>query len=159
MTEQRPGIIPGKVFVEWLRAAGIVGERVYRVVIDASVRDVVKVYVEQYGTDLIMKAGIPPEIMDAPIYEFGASGIPIFPIDQSVGGRAWCLVCSAPDAKVVTDIIETTRPTATHKEFKPLKASAFCAEHMREPVTIDADGQVMTASQKRTMDENFGAGQ
>jgi hypothetical protein len=54
---ERPKRILGMKFLEALRDAGIISEGDYisRVVIDAGVRDAVKVYVERYGDDRLLQ--------------------------------------------------------------------------------------------------------
>ncbi len=57
--------IHGKAFIEWLRAGGIIPDRTTRVVIEASVTDAVRVYVEQYGQDGLISVEPPPELRGA----------------------------------------------------------------------------------------------
>jgi len=57
--------IHGQQFLDWLRASGIIPESTRRVVIDAKVGEVVRMYCEQYGSDALISVEPPSELRGA----------------------------------------------------------------------------------------------
>jgi hypothetical protein len=51
-----------QAFLDWLKGAGIIPERTRRVVIEATVNELVKIYIEQVGTDELISVEPPPEL-------------------------------------------------------------------------------------------------
>lgn len=59
--------IHGQQFLDWLKAADIIPARTSRVVIEASCRDVVRIYCEQFGTEEMISIEPPPELRGAKV--------------------------------------------------------------------------------------------
>lgn len=59
--------IYGKEFVEWLRLGGIIPENARRVVIDASVSEATKIYVESFASHAMIEVDIPAELRVAKV--------------------------------------------------------------------------------------------
>ena len=72
----RQMITPGMDFLQWLQEVGIVpeGSDARRVVIDAEVGKVVKVYVEMFGTEDILNVEPPPSLTGAKVTIIGGGG-------------------------------------------------------------------------------------
>lgn len=60
--------ITGSGLVQWLRDTGLIaeGQHAFRVLIDIKVDDVVRVYVEEFGSDQILKVD-PPDLKSAEV--------------------------------------------------------------------------------------------
>lgn len=63
--------IHGRAFLEWPDAAGIIPSKTTRVVIEASINDAVRIYVEQYGDEGLISVEPPPELRGAEIKIIG----------------------------------------------------------------------------------------
>ena len=56
-------MLTGRDFLEWLSDAGIVPPTATRVVIEASLVDIVRIYVETYGTEGLVRVLKPKEMV------------------------------------------------------------------------------------------------
>lgn len=57
--------ITGRTFLQWLIDNGVVPDRTRRVVIDASYNSFVSIYIETFGTEKLIKVGVPSELLTA----------------------------------------------------------------------------------------------
>lgn len=69
--EERPIIISGLTFLDWLYEQGVIPEQTQRVIIDAAYDDAVIIYIQAIGDDRLMEEGNPLPMLDVKFAELG----------------------------------------------------------------------------------------